>query len=165
MDMYLKIMTIPDTLIARYYEMLTDLRQSEVDDLVRQIQDGTLHPNVAKNRLAWTITSDFHSPEAADKAEAFWKSQSSDGPSAIAESESVKKEDFGYSAASPAVRVDKLLVALGLSPSVTEAMRKLKEGAVQINDIVYTAPKYDVPSLPVSLPVRLGKRAKIADIA
>jgi len=164
-EMFGKLMSINDTLMMRYYEMLTDLRQSEVDALAAEIAAGTLHPMDAKKRLARTITADFHGAEAATRAEENWVAQFQRGEvAADLESVTIAGTDVGYSAETPTVRVDKLLVALGLAPSASEAMRKVKEGAVQIGDAVFASPRFDIATLPASFAVRLGKRAKIAVI-
>jgi tyrosyl-tRNA synthetase len=164
LEMFTKLMTVPDALMVRYFEMLTDLRQSEVDALAAEIAAGTLHPMDAKKRLARTITADFHNAEAAAKAEENWAAQFQRGEiAADLESVTISGTDLGWSAETPTIRVDKLLVALGLAPSASEAARKVKEGAVQIGDAVCSSPKFTV-ELPASLAVRLGKRAKIAVI-
>jgi tyrosyl-tRNA synthetase len=55
-------------------------------------------------------------------------------------------------------------VKCALAPSVSEAARKIKEGAVRIGGNVETATRILIQSLPAELPLRLGKRAKIAVI-
>src|SRR6202161_538828 len=61
-EMYGKLMSISDELMWRYWTLLTDLRQSEIDALRASVADGSLHPMQAKKNLAHTITADFHSP-------------------------------------------------------------------------------------------------------
>src|SRR6202012_455308 len=50
-EMYGKLMSINDDLMWRYYTLLTDLRQSEIDALRAEVAAGTLHPMEAKKRL------------------------------------------------------------------------------------------------------------------
>ena len=64
----------------------------------------------------------------------------------------------------PGVRLDKVLVKCGLTSSTSEAARKIKEGAVRIGGNVETVTRILVKSLPAELPLRLGKRMKIAVI-
>ena len=58
----------------------------------------------------------------------------------------------------------KLLVHLGLCPSNAEATRKLNEGAIKINGEVAKDLIYTLADLPASLTVRLGKRARRANL-
>jgi tyrosyl-tRNA synthetase len=62
------------------------------------------------------------------------------------------------------VRVEKLLVQLGLASSATEGSRKLKEGAVTINGEKMSGRYFAFVSVPVEAPVRVGRRIKVASI-
>ena len=55
-EMYGKLMSISDELMWKYWVLLTDLKQSEVDALRAEVAGGKLHPMEAKKRLARTIT-------------------------------------------------------------------------------------------------------------
>src|ERR1700753_3753709 len=68
-EMYGKLMSISDELMWRYWVFLTDLRQSEIDQMQAEVAAGTLHPMEAKKRLARTLVAGFHSEEAARKAD------------------------------------------------------------------------------------------------
>src|SRR6202021_1219497 len=74
-EMYGKLMSINDELMWRYWTLLTDLRQSEIDTMKADVASGTLHPMEAKKRLARTIVAGFHSADAAQKADADWALQ------------------------------------------------------------------------------------------
>src|ERR1017187_6203802 len=71
-DMYGKLMSISDELMWRYWLLLTDLRQSEIDTLRESVTVGVLHPMDVKKRLARTITADFHGEAAAQIADENW---------------------------------------------------------------------------------------------
>src|SRR3990172_6964774 len=58
-----KIMSISDELMVRYYELLTDVPQKEIDS----IRAGEVHPMEAKERLAFMITERFHGKAGAEK--------------------------------------------------------------------------------------------------
>jgi tyrosyl-tRNA synthetase len=58
-EMYGKLMSISDELMWKYWTLLTDLKQSEVEQLKAEVAAGTLHPMEAKKRLARTIVADF----------------------------------------------------------------------------------------------------------
>src|SRR6202522_490309 len=71
-EMYGKLMSISDELMWRYWIFLTDLRQSEIDQMQTEVASGALHAMEAKKRLARTIVAGFHSEEAARKADENW---------------------------------------------------------------------------------------------
>ena len=167
-EMYGKLMSISDTLMWRYWTLLTDLRTSEVEALQAQVAAGTLHPMEAKKRLARAIVADFHSQEDAARADENWalmfqqKAVSED-----LEEVAVAYADLVGPAGLPgqlAIRIPKLLVHLGLAASGSEASRKLAEKAVKLDGEAYTNATLPLEKLPTRLTVRLGKRAKVAVI-
>ncbi len=125
-----KVMQISDDLMYRYYELLTDRAVEEIDALKQRIAAGRLHPMEAKIGLARMIVTDFHSAaDAARAAEEFNRVvRRREVPSDIL---SVPLPDGVRSAAG--MRVDKLLARTGLTGSVSDAVRKIKAGAVEIN--------------------------------
>ncbi len=166
-EMYGKLMSISDDLMGKYWVFLTDLKQSEIDDLQADIASGALHPMEAKKRLARTITAGFHGEEAARHADENWARMFQQK----GESEDLEEVDIAFADVTAAneagalhIRVPKLLVALGLAASASEANRKITEKAVKINGEVVTTSVFTLDALPVRLTVRLGKRAKIAVI-
>lgn len=68
-DMFGKLMSIPDTLITRYYSLLTDVPQSELVEMDKQIESGSVNPRNIKMRLAHMITEEYHGKDGADKAQ------------------------------------------------------------------------------------------------
>ena len=79
-EMYGKLMSISDELMWRYWLLLTDLRQSEIEQMRAEVSSGALHPMEAKKRLARTIVAGFHSEAAARKADEDWALQFQQGP-------------------------------------------------------------------------------------
>ena len=170
-DMFTKLMSIPDALIGRYYTFLTD----ELPDAITQIEadmiSGTLHPMQAKRNLARTITAGFHTLEIAQHAEENWSKQYQQGGVSddleevgIAQAELAGPEANTTQDGVPGftVRIPALLVHCGLAPSNSEATRKLREGAVHIDGVVHKDPILTLPSLPATLAVKLGKKARRA---
>ena len=68
-NMYGKIMSIPDNLILRYFELLTDLSTEQLCDYGKELQSGTVNPRDYKMTLARTIVTEYHSLESAKTAE------------------------------------------------------------------------------------------------
>ena len=67
-DMYGKLMSIPDELIVRYYSLLTDLSNEEIEDVKRRLVSS--NPRDLKMKLAHLITEMYCGKDEADKAEA-----------------------------------------------------------------------------------------------
>ena len=67
-EIYGKIMSVSDPLMFRYYELLTDVLLSQIDDWRREIQEEKLNPKDLKSRLAKMIVADFWSEDEAAKA-------------------------------------------------------------------------------------------------
>ena len=167
-EMYGKLMSISDEMMWKYWALLTDLRQSEVDALQAEVVSGTLHPMEAKKRLARTIVADFHSPEEATRADENWSRMFQQR--AVAEDLEevpVTYADVVGNSSVPgelSIRLPKLLVHLGLAASGAEASRKLAEKAVKLDGETATNAIISIQKLPARLTVRLGKRAKVAII-
>jgi tyrosyl-tRNA synthetase len=168
-EMYGKLMSISDDLMWKYWIFLTDLKQSEVDDLKAEVAVGSLHPMEAKKRLARTITADFHSQEEADRADENWARMfQQKAISEDLEEVSMTYADVVGNSSVPgelSIRLPKLLVQLGLAASGAEASRKIAEKAVKLDGESATNALVPLQKLPARLVVRLGKRAKVALIS
>ena len=145
--MFRKVMQVSDDLMWRYYLLLTDASVTEIDEMKTR-----MHPMEAKIALGKRIVADFHSAEEADRAaEVFTKvvrhkEVPQDMPVASLP-EGVTKDG--------AIRVDKLLAKVGLADSVTDAVRKIKAGAVEING--EKVKDLALPSPPSELIIQVGK--------
>jgi tyrosyl-tRNA synthetase len=168
-EMYGKLMSISDELMWKYWVLLTDLRQSEVDAMRNEVEAGALHPMEAKKRLARNITAGFHGEAAAAHADENWARMFQQK----SESEDLEEVDIAYadlvapSSGDPGalqIRLPKLLIQLGLAGSGAEASRKIAEKAVKLDGEVVTNSVITLSSFPARFVVRLGKRAKIAII-
>lgn len=161
-EMYGKLMSISDELMWRYWILLTDLRQSEIDAMQADVAAGKLHPMEAKKRLARTIVAGFHSEEAARAADENWARQFQQKSDDVEGLEEVRiaAAELGRDM-DGRVRLSKLLTTVGLAASATEADRKVKEGAVRIDGEVFRQ-SHIVLNGSTRLTLRVGKRAKIA---
>ena len=128
--MFRKVMQISDELMWRYYLLLTDKSESDIDAMRARVADGSLHPMEVKTALGRLIVADFHGDAQAAHAAAIFDSvvRRKEVPSempAVPLPEGVTKDGV--------IRVDKLLPRVGLAESVSDAVRKIKAGAVEIN--------------------------------
>jgi len=130
-DMFKKLMSISDQLMYRYYELLTDMSVTEIGALRERIARGEQHPMEAKIELARRIVTDFHSQTDADRAAGEFNRVVRRGE-VPADIQTMPMPDGVRTDAG--VHVPKLLAKTGLAESVTDANRKLKAGAIEIND-------------------------------
>jgi tyrosyl-tRNA synthetase len=167
-EMYGKLMSINDELMWRYWTLLTDLRQSEIEKMRADVAAGALHPMEAKKRLARTIVGGFWGDEAAQAADEHWARQFQQKSNDIAglEEVAIPYAEIAGSASdgNRQIRLPKLLVRAGLAASGAEAARKLAENAVRIDGETVSAPVVSLTALPTRITVRVGKRAKVAAI-
>ena len=67
-EIFGKIMSTSDTLMFRYYELLTDESLSQIEKWKRDIKEEKLNPKDLKSRLAQLLVSDFCGKKEAEKA-------------------------------------------------------------------------------------------------
>jgi tyrosyl-tRNA synthetase len=127
-DMFGRVMSIPDTLIAPYYKLCTDIPSNDIDELVKTFGEEA-NPRDAKASLAREIVRIYHGEEAADKASDEWNATFRDkkGPS--------DDQIRPLSLELPAPILDALLEA-GAADSRGEARRLITQNGVKVNDEV-----------------------------
>ena len=144
--MYAKVMSISDTLMWRYYALLSSRSEAEISALRTQVEGGR-NPMDAKVMLAKEITARFHSAVAADGAEADFRNRAAGGvPDEIAEVE-LSGAPMGVGA---------LLKAAGLAASTSEALRLVEQAGVRIDGSTVTDRGLKLPA--GSYVVQVGKR-------
>ncbi|MET4574884.1 tyrosyl-tRNA synthetase [Stenotrophomonas rhizophila] len=151
-DMVTKTMKIGDDLMWRWIELLSfEISQAEAVSLREQVASGTLNPREVKLRLARELTTRFHDAHAAELAIAGWNAAvTGQGDVTLLPLQEVAIPAEG-------LRIGALLTAAGLTPSNSEASRKLKERAVKVDgEVVDDAQQLFVPGFEGLLQV--GKR-------
>ena len=160
-DIYGKAMSIPDKLMARYFELVTDLPNKEVKAIRRGLSSAKLHPRDVKMRLAHVLVRMYHGQAAADKAQdefvaIFRRGEMPDDilPMGVAK---------GDLTPGGTMWVARLLVVLGLASSTSEGRRLVVQGGVRIDENRVTDAAADVP-VTDGMVVRVGKR-RVARVA
>jgi tyrosyl-tRNA synthetase len=122
--MFAKLLSISDSLMWRYYELLSSKTNEEIDTLKNQVTVGALHPKTAKELLALEIVERFHSFDDAVNAKKEFDRvhKKRDLPSDM--------EEFELKAP---IWIAKALVATKLEPSTSQARRDIKQNAVKID--------------------------------
>ncbi len=124
--MFAKLLSISDTLMWNYFELLSFRSLAEIAALKAEI-DGGRNPKDAKVMLAREITARFHGDAAALAAEDDFQRRAAGGvPDEIAE----------ISLSGAPLGIGALLKQSGLVPSTSEAMRMIEQGGVRIDGAV-----------------------------
>jgi len=135
--MFRKIMQIGDSLMFRYYELLTDVSMVEISAMQERIARGALHPMEAKMELGKLVNREVRQKELPPDIPDAPLPEGIAGPNGL--------------------NVDKLVARLGLIESVTEAGRKRKAGAVEINGARVTEVAFSTAGLSEIL-LHVGKQ-------
>ena len=144
-------MSISDVLMFRYHELLTDTPLAGIQKLRADITAGVRHPMDVKADLAVRIITDYHGGAAAEAAREEFNRvfRNREIPEDI--------ETKEISIAAGPLRLPKVLTAVGLAPSNTEAQRLIESGAVHMNEQRITDPKAEI-SAPGEYLFKVGKR-------
>lgn len=148
-EVFGKVMSISDELMWKYYELLTDLSQSEISNLRSEISDGK-NPRDTKVALAKSITADFHSQEAANAAEEEFVKR-------FVQKE-VPDEIEEKTMAAGLYALAQLLADTGLAASKGEARRLIEQGGVKINGEKATAANAEIAIDGEGVLIQVGKR-------
>jgi tyrosyl-tRNA synthetase len=153
--MFRKVMQISDALMYRYYELLTDVQLDEIAAMEESVATGAKEAMELKMELGRRIVADFHGAVEADSAMQSFDREVRQGL------EPADTETVDLPAAAQTdkgIRLDKLLAGVGLAESVTDAGRKIKAGAAEVNGQI--AKELLLPQAHGMLVVRLGKKWK-----
>ncbi|APO95435.1 tyrosine--tRNA ligase [Xanthomonas vesicatoria] len=160
-DIVTKTMKIGDELTWRWIDLLSfDIGVAEAARLKEQVASGALHPREVKLRLARELTTRFHDAATAEQAIAGWHAVvTGQGDTSLLPLQQVVIPAEG-------LRIASLLTAAGLTPSNSEANRKLKERAVKIDgEVIEDAGRVFAPGFEAV--IQIGKRnfARVSLIA
>jgi tyrosyl-tRNA synthetase len=124
-QMYGKTMSIPDSLIVRYFALATDLPRSALTEMNAQAETN---PRDAKHELAWHIVRLYHGAASADAARAHFHA------TVIRKEVPDEVPEFHAQAAlGTETGLLDLMRAAGLVKSNAEARRLVEQGAVSID--------------------------------
>jgi len=127
-EIYGKVMSIPDSLIRHYFELVTDISDERLADYKLALERNEVNPMELKKRLAKEIIVQLYDDEAANTAEAHFRKviQKKELPDDIPEYEFPRMENTIYD-------LKYILVETGMAKSRSEADRLIAQGAVSID--------------------------------
>jgi tyrosyl-tRNA synthetase len=153
-EVFGKVMSIPDELMWRYFELVLALDPEEVTGLREAVRSGRRHPREIKDELGRRIVARLSGEAAAAEASTEFARVFSDRelPDDIPE---IAAPECGAPEADR--KLAAVLVRAGLAPSKSEARRLIQAGGVRLNDGKITDPNA-APDLPDGAILRVGKR-------
>ena len=144
--MFAKVLSISDTLMWRWYTLLSFKSMAEIAALQAEVAAGR-NPKDAKVMLAKEITARFHSAAAADAAEQDFIHRSQGG---------VPDEIPEVALAGAPLGIAQLLKQAGLAPSTSEGNRLIDGGGVRVDSVVVSDKGLKLPA--GTYVVQVGKR-------
>ncbi|MDC0933161.1 tyrosine--tRNA ligase [Arcobacteraceae bacterium] len=132
-DMFGKVLSISDILMWRYFELISSKSLKEIEEIKNGVENKTLHPKKIKELLAIEIVNRFHGIGKGEiAAEEFSKIfAKKDVPTQM--KEFTLENGIGILQA---------MVECSLVPSVSQARRDMKGGAVKIDQVKIEDDKY-----------------------
>ncbi|MBN8191255.1 tyrosine--tRNA ligase [Bacillus sp. NTK074B] len=149
-QMFGKTMSIPDELIVKYFNLITDLSLEEKEKVTNEISDGSLHPRDAKILLGKTIVRMYHGKESAEQAENQFKEVFQKG--ALPDDIPIARWH-----GEEAISIVDLLVSLQMQSSKSEARRMIQNGGIRINGEKVLNVQQEV-TIANGMVVQVGKR-------
>jgi len=170
-EIYGKVMSIPDSLIIQYFELVTDVTDEELEESRQELEGGTTNPMTLKKRLAGELVTQLYNPNAASEAEEHFEKvvQKKEIPEEIPESR-LSFQQFENTGGELAYQnlgiklpkyvkgnsvfldISAVLLSLGMVKSRSEASRLVEQGAISI----------DGDRIPMNIaPVRSGSIIKV----
>ena len=125
-EMFGKLMSIPDSLMWKYFSNIVLLTDKEINELKSGLKDQSIHPRSLKERLAKEIVSKFvGEPEAKAASEEFKRIFT----------QKILPTDIPIISISPSqIGLLDFMLKAGLVKTKSEARRLVRQGAVKLND-------------------------------
>ena len=150
--MYQKILSMPDSLIERYFELLSFKSMEEIETLLKEMADGR-NPQEIKRILALEIVERFHDREAAENAHKSAGNRIVDGEVP----EDTPEVDISLSENGGEIFIGSIVRLAGLTKNAAQAKDAVARGAVKVDNEVVDA-SFSV-NAPKTVVIQAGKKA------
>ena len=156
-DMFGKVMSIPDSLMVKYYRLASTEDVDAIDAIEKGLADGTVDPNQTKRALARNIVAAYHGVEASAAAEDHFVrtvvKKEVDESDVVEFAADLTPNDEGK------VYLARIIADAGMAGSVGEARRLIDGGGVKIAGEAVPAKSYNVdPAVLEGAVLKVGKR-------
>ena len=147
-EKYGKTMSIPDSAMRNWFELVTRWHPSQIDDLLADVERGQVHPMDAKKKLAGEIVSIFDGDQAADTAAAHFER--------VHQQRKLPEDMPRYPLTGPTNVVD-IIHSAGLTRSKGDARRLVEQGAVKLSGVRVDSIETDI-EVESEAVLQVGKR-------
>lgn len=130
-DAYGKLLSVPDTIVFKYFMLLLDRTADQIDEMKKQVEAGTLHPMNLKKQMAHEIVATFWSQAEADQAQEQFEALFQKKDFSHATEVKLPEEMYGQ-----AVWIVTLLQQLQAVHTSSQARRLIDSSAVSVDDRV-----------------------------
>jgi len=130
-DIYGKVMSIPDSLIMNYLEVLSNFNNNDIEEMKKAMSLGNENPMIFKKELAKDIVTQFYTIQDAIDSELNFKMvvQGNEIP------ENLENHDLNEMINS---KLSNILVKTSMAKSNSEAKRLINQGAIELNGVKLT---------------------------
>ena len=138
-DMYGKVMSLPDSVLVSYFDLLTDVPDAQVSQMGQALLADQVHPMELKKQLAREITGQFYGQDAAASAQTHFERvvQNRQAPDDV--------QSFPVDLTAGAIQdITALLVKAGVADSRNDARRLVQQGAVEVDGQKVQAPMVEL---------------------
>lgn len=149
-EMFGKVMSIPDNLMRKYFELATDVSIGEI----QQLLDEKTHPRTAKVALAKAIVTRYHNLQAAEAAAEEFDRVFKEG--ALPDEIPIISIPDGE-LENGKIWITKLIVSCKFAATNGEARRLIQQGGVSVNSETINDPTLNIEITP-GMTLKVGKR-------
>ena len=157
-DMFGKVMSISDSLMWDYYNLLTDIPYNELNNTKEAVHRNELHPKEAKTKLAKLIMDQFHPKSKNDEAIEEWNRVHNTKNRAIPDNIESHTIDGSYFQDSPPMLLS-TLQKVGFFATISEGKRLVQNGGLYLNEEKVTDEKLQLEREKEYV-VRQGKKGR-----
>jgi len=152
-EMYGKVMSVPDNLMVKYFELVTDVSLDEIKKIKIGLESNDLHPRDMKKRLAREIVKLYHRQSAAIIAEEEFEKVFKNK----LYPEEIKKLEIKKDILKDGKRgIVNLVKDSGILGSTGEAIRMVRQGGVRVNGEKISDPHIDL-TVKDGMIIKIGK--------
>jgi tyrosyl-tRNA synthetase len=164
-EMFGKVMSIPDSIMIRYFKLATYVPEDEIKQIEKGLQEKSLHPAEVKRHLAREIVTIYHGEKAAEQAQRIFDAKFKKTPGKTAVERLAAIEGFEIPEVvlpkqlfeGERIWVIKILTYCGLAKTNSEGRRLIQQRAVRINDELVTSADLDIKISDGDI-IQVGKR-------
>lgn len=148
-EIYGKTMSIPDEVIYRYFELISDIDSDELKHIAGLLASPQTNPRDVKKYLGRTLVRMYHGAQASTEAETAFEQ--------IFVKKNIPDEMPEFKLETQVHRIDDLIVMAGLAENKSEARRLVQGGGVSLNSEKVTDPYAEITVREETV-LKVGKR-------